>query len=187
MLTRHRCDTAAASLSADTGKKVHPVIVDLSSFKSIRAFAKSFNEKQTALHSLILNAGVMVPPFTKTAEGLELQFGVNHMGHALLTSLLLPLLEAATKDAVPTISVVSSAAHYDSYPEGVLPTLEALNDEEQYDRKRAYGQSKLCNVLYAQELSDVGMHSLGLWFNMITALEEQGHLGEQCPPWFCQD
>jgi hypothetical protein len=67
--------------------------LDLSSFASIRSFAAKFSAESTELDSLVLNAGVMVPPFSTTAEGLEMQIGTNHFGHQLLTSLLLPLLE----------------------------------------------------------------------------------------------
>ena len=95
-----------------------------------------------------------VPPFAKTAEGLEQQIGVNHFGHFLLTTLLLPQLEAAAAaKGVATVVAVSSAAHFDSYPEGILPTIAKMNDESAYNRAKAYGQSKLANVLFAQELA----------------------------------
>jgi NAD(P)-dependent dehydrogenase (short-subunit alcohol dehydrogenase family) len=127
--------------------------LDLSSFKSIRAFAATFTAQHKSLDSLVLNAGVMMPPFTLTAEGLEMQIGTNHFGHQLLTSLLLPALEQHTHDQSATVVAVSSAAHYDTYPEGVRLTLESLNDEATYIRPKAYGQSKLANVLFAQELA----------------------------------
>jgi NAD(P)-dependent dehydrogenase (short-subunit alcohol dehydrogenase family) len=138
-------------------KKAHPaasavpMLLDLGSFASIRAFAKTFSAQYPKLDSLILNAGVMVPPFGLTEDGLETQIGTNHFGHHLLTSLLLPSLEAAAASAgVATVVAVSSAAHYDSYPEGILPSIAAMNNETAYDRGKAYGQSKLANVLFAQ-------------------------------------
>jgi len=81
--------------------------------------------------------------------------GTNHFGHFLLTQLLLPRVEAAAAaKGVATIVVVSSSAHYSSYPEGILPSIERMNDEATYDGSRAYGQSKLANVLFAQELAE---------------------------------
>lgn len=72
--------------------------LDLGSFTSIRKFAKEFNNKYSMLDSLILNAGIMVPPFRLTEDGLESQIGVNHFGHFLLTDLLIPKLEKAAKE-----------------------------------------------------------------------------------------
>eukprot|EP00658_Telonema_sp_P-2_P009753 TRINITY_DN13620_c0_g1_i1.p1 TRINITY_DN13620_c0_g1~~TRINITY_DN13620_c0_g1_i1.p1 ORF type:complete len:433 (-),score=118.76 TRINITY_DN13620_c0_g1_i1:282-1475(-) len=146
-----KCDKAATEITAATGTKVNTAVMDLSSFASIRAFAAGFQPDQ--LDSLVLNAGVMVPPFSLTEDGLEMQIGTNHFGHFLLTDLLLPKVRAAAATGTPTVTVVSSAAHYSSYPEGIRPTIEAMNDEQSYDRKLAYGQSKLANVLFAQELS----------------------------------
>lgn len=81
--------------------------------------------------------------------------GVNHFGHFLLTQELLGLLEkGAAKHGVATVTVVSSAAHYDSYPEGILASVEEMNDETKYTRGEGYGQSKLANVLFAQELAE---------------------------------
>lgn len=131
-------------------------ILDLGSFASVRDFSKLYKEEQNRLDSLVLNAGIMVPPFQTTVDGLESQIGVNHFGHFLLTQELLPLLQdtAASSSGVATIVSVSSAAHFDSYPEGIKLSIDALNDEASYNRVKAYGQSKLANVLFAQELSE---------------------------------
>lgn len=83
-----------------------------------------------------------------------MQIGTNHFGHALLTKLLLPQLEAAASAfGVATVSVVTSSAHYSSYPEGILSSIDAMNNEAAYATAKAYGQSKLANVLFAQELA----------------------------------
>ena len=80
---------------------------------------------------------------------------MNHFGHFLLTQELLPLLEkGAAEHGVATVTVVTSAAHYDSYPEGILASVEEMNDETKYSRAEGYGQSKLANVLFAQELAE---------------------------------
>lgn len=152
--SQNKCDSAAAKIVAETGKAVETTLLDLGSFASVRACAKRLASKHTMLDSLNLNAGVMVPPFGLTQDGLETQIGTNHFGHFLLTDLLLPQLKAAASSkGVATVVSVSSAAHYDSYPEGILPTIERMNDETSYDRGKAYGQSKLANVLFAQELA----------------------------------
>jgi NAD(P)-dependent dehydrogenase (short-subunit alcohol dehydrogenase family) len=154
--TDAKCTQAAASIRKETGNaKVETTSLDLGSFASIRACAASVSAAHPRLDSLILNAGIMVPPFSLTAEGLESQIGVNHFGHFLLTRLLTPQLKATAKKAgVATVVVVSSAAHYESYPGGILPSLAQLSDPATYNRFMAYGQSKLANVLFAQELSD---------------------------------
>jgi len=149
-----RCEKAAMQIRAETASQtVETALLDLASFASIRACASALAKTHPRLNSLILNAGVMIPPFGRTAEGLEMQIGVNHFGHFLLTQLLLPQLEAATAAGVATIVAVSSNAHFVSYPEGILPSIERMNDEQQYNRVQAYGQSKLANILFAQELA----------------------------------
>ena len=81
--------------------------------------------------------------------------GVNHFGHFLLTQELLSLLKQTAKSAgVATVVSVSSNAHYSPYPEGILGSIEELNDEKRFKDMSAYGQSKLANVLFAQELAD---------------------------------
>lgn len=153
--TDAKCEKAAIDLRfATSNKEIYPMRLDLASFESIRQFGAKFSESYTSLDSLVLNAGVMVPPFMKTKDGLELQIGTNHFGHHLLTKLLMPALEsAAATKGVATVVIVSSASHYSSYPEGVLLSIDALNDESRYSRHQAYGQSKLANILFSQELS----------------------------------
>ena len=153
-----KCKIAAENLTEAVGSKaklgVIPMVLDLSSFRSIIAFADDFRKRFNQVDGLVLNAGVMMPPFSKTQDGLELQIGTNHFGHHLLTQELLPLVEeAAKRNKGATVVAVSSSAHYASYDEGILPNIEAMNDETKYDRRKAYGQSKLANVLFAQELS----------------------------------
>lgn len=132
--------------------------MDLGSFKSVIDSSKEFKTKyeKAGLDGLMLNAGIMVPPFALTVDGLESTIGVNHFGHQLLTEELLPLVKQAAKArGGATVCSVTSAAHYDSYkPEGILPSIEAMNNETRYFRPEAYGQSKLANILFAQELSE---------------------------------
>lgn len=119
--------------------------LDLSDSKSIREFAESINKGEDKLNILINNAGVMVCPYGKTADGFELQIGVNHMGHFLLTYLLLDLIK---KSAPARIINVSSMAH----TWGSI-NLEDINSEKSYDKRGAYSQSKLANVLFTRSLA----------------------------------
>jgi NAD(P)-dependent dehydrogenase (short-subunit alcohol dehydrogenase family) len=120
-------------------------LLDLSSFKSIREFAKEFKQKHSHLDMLINNAGVMMPPESKTQEGFELQFGVNFLGHFLLTDLLYDKLKSTPDSRVVTLS---SIAHRDATID-----FENLRIEKAYDAKREYYQSKLADLVFALELA----------------------------------
>jgi len=152
-----KCKEAASQIGESGARgTLHPLVLDLSSLAAVRQFAEQVRGSFTAIDALVLNAAVSSPPFALTVDGLESQIATNHMGHFLLTQELLPLVEAAASDperGPATVTVVSSSAHYNSYPEGVRLTIQALNDESSYNRLLAYGQSKLANVLFAQELA----------------------------------
>ncbi|KAM6970891.1 retinol dehydrogenase 12, like [Tautogolabrus adspersus] len=119
--------------------------LDLADSKSIREFAEAINKDEPKLNILINNAGVMVCPYGKTADGFETQIGVNHLGHFLLTYLLLDLIK---KSAPARIITVSSMAH----TWGSIK-LDDLNSEKSYDKKAAYSQSKLANILFSHSLA----------------------------------
>jgi NAD(P)-dependent dehydrogenase (short-subunit alcohol dehydrogenase family) len=118
--------------------------LDLASLDSIRSFAQGFPKAHNGLDLLINNAGVLAPPRRTTKEGFELQFGTNHLGHFALTGLLLGALEGRKGARVVT---VSSTAHR----MGRI-NFDDLHGERRYRRWRAYGQSKLANLLFALEL-----------------------------------
>jgi NAD(P)-dependent dehydrogenase (short-subunit alcohol dehydrogenase family) len=115
--------------------------LDLSSLDSVRAFAGRLDE---SLDLLINNAGVMAPPRGETADGFELQFGTNHLGHFALTGLLIGSMEGRED---PRVVTLSSTAH----KTGRI-AFDNLGGERHYFRWRAYGQSKLANLLFALEL-----------------------------------
>lgn len=119
--------------------------LDLASLDSVRKFSREFHELEPELHILINNAGVMACPRALTKDGFEMQLGTNHLGHFLLTNLLLDLLKAATPSRVV---VVSSILHRI----GQINTND-LNSEKSYSKWFVYGQSKLANILFAQELA----------------------------------
>jgi NAD(P)-dependent dehydrogenase (short-subunit alcohol dehydrogenase family) len=120
-------------------------LVDLTSLASVRDFAAWFSSIHDRLGILINNAGVMATPFERTADGFELQFGTNHLGHFLLTNLLTPLLIAAAPARVVNLS---SGAHRSSDIIWDDPNYE----RREYDKFQAYGQSKTANILFTVEL-----------------------------------
>ena len=125
--------------------------LDLASLASVRRFAEAFISKHDRLDGLVNNAGVMACPEGKTEDGFETQFGVNHLGHFLLTELLLETLKAS---APSRIVCVSSVVHVGTRDQVGEIYLDDLNFEKRpYDRNLAYTQSKLANVLHALDLS----------------------------------
>jgi NAD(P)-dependent dehydrogenase (short-subunit alcohol dehydrogenase family) len=148
VLACRNTDKGAAALRELTrevpGAKAELAALDLASLDSIRSFADEFATAHDGLDLLINNAGVMAPPRRTTQDGFELQFGTNHLGHFALTGLLLGALEGRGDARVVT---VSSTAHR----MGRI-NFDDLNGERRYRRWRAYGQSKLANLLFALEL-----------------------------------
>ncbi|KAF2880838.1 hypothetical protein ILUMI_25327 [Ignelater luminosus] len=142
------CEEAREEIVVDTKNKyVYCRSCDLASLQSIREFADSFNKEEKNLHILINNAGVMrTPKGSKTRDGFEMQLGVNHMGHFLLTNLLLEKLKASAPSRIVN---VSSIAHF----KGKI-NKEDLNSDKDYDPGTAYNQSKLANVLFTKELAN---------------------------------
>lgn len=144
-------NAAKGSAAASEIKAAHPDAVvsvetlDLSSLDSVAAFADRLLEHGRPIDILINNAGVMMPPGRHTtADGFELQFGTNHLGHFALTGRLLPLLRKANAPRVVTLS--SSAARIGRI------NFDDLQGERRYRPTGAYGQSKLANLLFALEL-----------------------------------
>jgi NAD(P)-dependent dehydrogenase (short-subunit alcohol dehydrogenase family) len=130
--------------AAHSGSEVEVMELDLSDLDSVRQFANAFRTKYSRLDLLINNAGIMVPPYGKTAQGFETQFGVNHLGHFALTGSLLDLVVNTPGSRIVT---VSSVAHL----MGKIDFSD-LNWEKGYKAQAAYGQSKLANLLFTYEL-----------------------------------
>lgn len=123
--------------------------LDLADQQSIRAFAKQFNENNATLDILINNAGIMNAASGKTKDGIELQLGTNHVGHFLLTQLLLDKLRAAAPARVVN---VSSAAHKMN-PNAMDTIYSDLNMEKKYSGWDAYSRSKMSNILFSNALN----------------------------------
>ncbi|MFC3961528.1 oxidoreductase [Nocardia jiangsuensis] len=119
--------------------------LDLGALADVRTAAEEIKAAHPRIDLLINNAGVMYPPKQRTADGFELQFGTNHLGHFALTGLLLEHLLPVPGSRVVTVSSVGhrlrAAIHFDD-----------LNFDRKYTRMEAYGQSKLANLLFTYEL-----------------------------------
>lgn len=145
-------EAAAAAIRAATpGASVELRPLDLSSLASVAALTATLRDEGRPLQLLVNNAGVMTPPERQsTADGFEVQFGTNHLGHVALVGGLLPLLRDGRARVVSQVSVAANqgAIHWDD-----------LNWERSYDGMRAYSQSKIAFGLFARELqrrSDAG-------------------------------
>jgi protochlorophyllide reductase len=120
--------------------------LDLADLASVRRAAAEVGERYGRLDLLINNAGVMAPPRTLSRDGFELQFATNHLGHFVLTLLLLPLLRQSP--AARVVHVTSGAQYFGRI------AFDDLQGERRYDRWQAYSQSKLANVMMALELQE---------------------------------
>ncbi|GII76715.1 putative short-chain dehydrogenase/reductase [Sphaerisporangium rufum] len=140
---------AAAAQKINVTGPAKPVTVaplDLADLESVAAFAAAFQADHDRLDLLVNNAGVMVPPLGRTAQGFELQFGTNHLGHFALTGRLLPLLERTPNARVVVVSSsMQKIGRID---------FDDLNwEHRRYAAWQAYAQSKLANMSFALELA----------------------------------
>ncbi|XP_024934976.1 short-chain dehydrogenase TIC 32, chloroplastic isoform X2 [Ziziphus jujuba] len=146
-------EVQATIVKENPAAKINAMELDLSSMVSVRKFAADYNSLRLPLNILINNAGIMATPFTLSKDKIELQFATNHLGHFLLTNLLLETMKktASESNKEGRIVNVSSRRHKISYPEGIR--FDKLNEQSGYNGFSAYGQSKLANVLHANELA----------------------------------
>ncbi|XP_039182799.1 retinol dehydrogenase 12-like [Crotalus tigris] len=141
-----KAEKAAHEIRIKTGNQgVIAKKLDLADTKSIREFASNFLKEEKELHILVNNAGVMMCPYSKTADGFEMHFGVNHLGHFLLTFLLIERLKQSAPARI--INVASVAHHMGSIH------FNNLQSERFYFRGLAYSHSKLANILFTRELA----------------------------------
>jgi NAD(P)-dependent dehydrogenase (short-subunit alcohol dehydrogenase family) len=131
--------------AAAPGAEVTVQQLDLSSLASVRAAAAELGARHPAIDLLVNNAGVMYTPRQKTADGFDLQFGTNHLGHFALTGLLLDRMLAVPGSRVVTVSSIGHRIRARIH-------FEDLQWERSYDRVAAYSQSKLANLLFTYEL-----------------------------------
>lgn len=137
--------SAMARMKANggTGELIYGHL-DLASLRSVKAFANFITSTEQRLDLLVNNAGIMIPPPSKTEDGFEVQWGVNFVGHFALTGHLYNLLEGTSGSRVVTLS---SNAH-----RGAVIDFDNFRLEKEYSPWREYGQSKLADLIFALEL-----------------------------------
>lgn len=128
--------------------QIYYLPLDLASFDNIRAAAEKFSDQFDRLDVLINNAGVFSSKLQHTKDGFEWHFGINHLGHFLLTDLLKPQLLSVS---APRVINVSSVAHYHGHID--FDNLRGEKGPEAYNGLQAYAQSKLANILFTRELA----------------------------------
>ncbi len=136
---------AKALREGQAGATVDEVVLDLSSLSSIEQAAATLARLHPIVDVLINNAGVMALPERKTVDGFELQFGTNHLGHFAFTGRVLPLVLAAPKGRVVTVSsLLHRGGHID---------FDSIPVPKVYNQDTQYSMSKLANVLFSNELN----------------------------------
>jgi len=131
-------------LKKESKAKLDIILLDLNELASVRKFADEFLAKYDRLDLLVNNAGLMVPPYQKTADGFESQIGINHLGHFLLTGLLLDVLKNSPGSRVVSLSSIAhknGKIHFDDF-----------HYRKKYSAQSAYSQSKLACLMFAYEL-----------------------------------
>ena len=155
-----KLDAAAKAITNGANSDhVETLRVDLASLKSIQAGGFEANSRFSEIDLLINNAGVMACPQMLTADGFEMQFGTNHLGHFLLTKLLMPLIFNGVDKRIVNLS---SRAHHLSTIDLIDPNFK----EREYEKWKSYGQSKTANILFSvgleKRFSSVGIHSIAV-------------------------
>ena len=131
--------------SQNSNADVKVMLLDLANLKSIKTFADNYKKKYTKLDLLINNAGVMMPPYGKTKDGFELQFGTNHLGHFALTAHLFDLIRNTPNARI--VNVSSSAHNW-----GNIDFNDLTWENRKYKTGRSYGDSKIANLYFTYEL-----------------------------------
>lgn len=156
-------EAAAQAIKAATGnEQIEVMELDLGSMDSIRAFADAFLASYDHIDLLINNAGVMACPYGETADGLEMQFGTNHIGHFLMTNLLMPAIVKGGESGGSRIVNLSSRGHH-------LDTVhfdDLKFQNREYDKWSSYGQAKTANVMFSvgleKRLAGKSVHALAV-------------------------
>ena len=141
-----RGESAVVEVKERSGNdKVVFIQLDLASLDSVREFAAKILEEEPRIDILINNAGVVNNVYTKSADGFELTFAINHLGHFLLTNLLLDRIKEA-----PSARIINVAS--EAYRRAQID-FNDLNSERSYGAIRTYGRSKMANILFTRKLA----------------------------------
>lgn len=144
--SRQKVEATVEEINSRTGNQsVEYLLADLSSQKEIRSLAREFKSRHDRLDVLVNNAGAVFSEYGETEDGVERTFAVNHLNYFLLTNLLLDVLEASAPSRIVN---VASGAH-----QGAELDFDDLGAKQNYGFMRAYGRSKLANVMFTYELS----------------------------------
>ncbi|XP_054901427.1 dehydrogenase/reductase SDR family member 13-like isoform X2 [Poeciliopsis prolifica] len=149
---KEKAEAAAFDIRSESGNpQVVFMQLDLASLKSVRSFAETFLKTEPRLDILINNAGVLGPGYSE--EGFDLAFGVNHLGHFLLTNLLLERLRRCGPSRVITVSALLHRLGSIDF-QLLAPQTDAVPPQSAWSSLQAYCNSKLCNVLFTRELAN---------------------------------
>lgn len=144
--TMSKGEAAAKEIRAKVpNAKLEMMQLDLASLDSVRSFAYAFKAKYDRLDILQNNAGVMMTPESTTKDGFEMQFGTNHLGHFALTGLLMDVLTATEGSRIVNVSSLAAERGEMHFNDLML--------KQDYGRSKAYGQSKLANLLFTKALN----------------------------------
>jgi len=164
-----RAENAIKDLKELTGKEAHFIRLDLADLKSVKSAAEEYASKETQLHVLFNNAGVFCPPVNlTTADGYDLQFGTNVLGHFYFTKLLLPILTATGKSSPDGRARIVNTSSLTSYLCWSLNfnTFKDGPARRKYGTRSLYAQSKYANIVLSNELArrydDQGILSVSL-------------------------
>jgi len=173
--SEEKCRAASASLGTASGRSAEIAVCDLANLADVRELGREISRRFDSLDALINNAGVFIPRRRETADGFEMQFGVNHLAPFVLTQSLLPLLANSPGGRV---IAVSSGSH-----RSARIHWHNLQLKRFYSGLAAYGQSKLANILFAYELqrrlpASAGIDSYALEPGLVnTEMGEKGPRG----------
>ncbi|RIA96975.1 hypothetical protein C1645_328457 [Glomus cerebriforme] len=147
--TKERGESAVENIIKETGNnQVEYLHLDLVSLKNVKQAAENFLAKKLPLHILINNAGIMATPWSLTEDGIQDQFGVNHVGHFLFTKILLPRIEASTPSRIVN---VSGGAYKWGPAAGI--EFDKINQKDAQSTLQRYAVSKLANILFSHSLA----------------------------------
>ncbi|KAI8979144.1 hypothetical protein BDF20DRAFT_818893 [Mycotypha africana] len=145
---KEKSEAVVEQIKSETGNQnVDFIQINLLKLASIKAFVDAFLSRYQQLDILINNAGVMMPPFGLSEDGIEQQFATNHVAHHLLTLLLLPTLQQSSDARIVNVSSMGHRIPFRRLD------LHSISDPKKYNRIVHYAKSKACNILFTRELA----------------------------------